>query len=81
MLTIRSAILELKPKSVRFVHEMRRGDLGDHLATMVVTGVHIDIVARKATPFDTQVLANTQPMVARDPSLWDKWPPETAYLG
>jgi acyl-CoA thioester hydrolase len=29
VVTIRTAIIEVRPKSVRFVHEMRRGDLGD----------------------------------------------------
>ncbi len=42
--------LEVRPKVVRFVHEMRRGDLGDHLATMLVTAVHIDTrVGSRAT--------------------------------
>jgi acyl-CoA thioester hydrolase len=80
VLTIRSAIVELKPKAVRFVHEMCRGEAGDHLATMLVTGVHIDAVARKATAFDPQVLTNTQAMMAPDPKAWDQWPPEKAYL-
>src|SRR5882672_4851050 len=66
VLTIRSALLEVKPKSVRFVHEMRRDDLGELLATMIVTGVHIDIVARKATPFEPQILAQSQAMLAAD---------------
>ena len=48
VVTIRTAIIEVRPKSVRFAHEMRRGYLGDLLATMVVTGVHIDVVARKS---------------------------------
>ena len=54
VIVVRSAVLELKPKSIRFVHEMFRGDGGDHLSTMLVTGVHIDIVARKSTQFEPQ---------------------------
>src|SRR5688500_16233104 len=46
VITIRSALLEVKPKVVRFVHEMKRGEAGDHLATMLITAVHIDTAAR-----------------------------------
>jgi acyl-CoA thioester hydrolase len=80
VLTIRTAVVEVKPKSVRFVHEMRRGDSGELLAIMMATGVHIDIVARKAIPFEPQILAATQAILAPDPKLWDQWPPQQAYL-
>ena len=80
VLTIRTAIIEVRPKSVRFVHEMRRGDLGDLLATMVVTGVHIDAVGRRATQFAPPIFASAQAMLAPDATLWDAWPPAKAYL-
>ena len=80
VLTIRTAIIEVRQKSVRFVHEMRRGDLGDLLATMVVTGVHIDGVGRRATAFDKQIHAKAEAMKTPDAALWDSWPPEKAYL-
>ena len=80
VVTIRSAIVEVKPKSVRFVHEMRRGDAGDHLATMMATAVHIDIVARKAIAFEPHIVAATQAIIAPQPTLWDTWPPPQAYL-
>jgi acyl-CoA thioester hydrolase len=80
VVTIRTAIIEVRQKSVRFVHEMRRGDLGDLLATMVVTGVHIDGVGRRATPFDKQIHAKAEAMKSPDAAQWDAWPPEKAYL-
>jgi len=80
VLTIRTAIIEVRPKSVRFVHEMRRGDLGDLLATMVVTGVHIDGVGRRATEFAKPILASAQAMKVADATPWDAWPPAKAYL-
>jgi len=80
VIVVRSALLELKPKSVRFVHEMFRGDGGDHLSTMMVTGVHIDIVARKSTQFEPHIFALTQPRIVSDPARWDEWPPRQAYL-
>ena len=80
VIVVRSALLELKPKSVRFVHEMFRGDGGDHLSTMMVTGVHIDIVARKSTQFEPQIYGLTQPKLVANPERWDEWPPREAYL-
>ena len=81
IIVVRSAVLEVKPKSVRFVHEMFRGDGGDHLATMLVTGVHIDTVARKSVQFEPQVVAKSQGLADSSPQRWDEWPPRAAYLG
>jgi len=80
VIVVRSAVLELKPKSIRFVHEMFRGDGGDHLSTMMVTGVHIDIVARKSVQFEPQIFGKSQPMVVANPGQWDAWPPREAFL-
>jgi acyl-CoA thioester hydrolase len=79
-LTVRSAALEVKPKVVRFVHEMRRDDMGDLLAVMIGTAVHIDAVARKSIPFEHHILQKTQSLLAPDPSLWDAWPPQQGWL-
>ena len=76
VIIVRSAMLEVKPKSVRFVHEMFRGDGGDHLSTMMVTGVHIDIQLRKSTQFEPQVFARSQAMLDPQPARWDEWPPK-----
>ena len=80
VIVVRSAVLELKPKSVRFVHEMFRGDGGDHLSTMMVTGVHIDIVARKSAQFEPHIFALSQAQLAAKPQRWDEWPPREAFL-
>jgi len=80
VIVVRSAVLELKPKSVRFVHEMFRGDGGDHISTMMVTGVHIDLVARKAAQFEPRIFALSQAKLAAKPERWDDWPPREAFL-
>ena len=80
VLTVRTAAVEVKPKLVRFVHEMRRGDMGDLLAVMMAIGVHIDTVARKSIPFEHHILQKGHSMLAADPTLWDEWPPQKAYL-
>jgi acyl-CoA thioester hydrolase len=80
VVTVRSAVLEVKPKIVRFVHEMRRDDVGDLLATMMVLAVHLDTAARKSIPFEHHILQKTQSILAPDPTLWDQWPPEQGHL-
>jgi acyl-CoA thioester hydrolase len=79
-LTVRTAAVEVKPKSVRFVHEMRRGDMGDLLAVMMAIGVHIDTEARKSIAFEHHILQKSHGILAPDPTLWDKWPPEQGHL-
>jgi acyl-CoA thioester hydrolase len=79
-LTVRTAAVEVKPKLVRFVHEMRRGDMGDLLAVMMAIGVHIDTVARKSIPFEHHILQRSHAILAPDPTLWDRWPPEGPHL-
>jgi acyl-CoA thioester hydrolase len=80
VIVVKSAALEVKPKSIRFVHEMFRGDGGDHLATMLAIGVHIDIVARKSAEFEPHILAKSQDLLDADPARWDEWPPRKAFL-
>ena len=48
---IRSALLEIRDKSIRFRHEMRNAETGETAATCEVTGVHMDRQARKSAPF------------------------------
>ena len=81
VVTVRTAIVEVRPKLVRFVHEMCRGVDGEWLATMLATGVHIDTVARKSTTFAPEIFAQSEKVLAPDPTLWDTWPPVKAYLG
>ncbi len=80
VITIQTALLEVKPKIVRFVHEMKRTNNGDHLATMLVTAVHMDTAARKAAAFEPQIFAATQAMLTPDATPWNTWPPERAHL-
>jgi len=79
-LTVRTALVEVKPKLVRFIHEMRRGEAGDLLAVMLAIGVHIDTVARKSIAFEHHILQKGHSMLAPDTTLWDKWPPEQGYI-
>jgi len=52
---IRSTLLELREKSIRFVHEMRNAETGEVAAICEITGVHMDRGLRKATPFSDAI--------------------------
>jgi acyl-CoA thioester hydrolase len=46
--TVQSALLEVKDKSIHMLHKMTDDATGQVAATTVVVGVHIDAVVRKA---------------------------------
>jgi acyl-CoA thioester hydrolase len=50
-------LLEIKDKSIRFAHEMRKADTDEVAATTTLTGVHLDTVARRACAFPDSVRA------------------------
>jgi acyl-CoA thioester hydrolase len=60
LVTIRSAVLEVKEKSIRFTHEMRNDESGELAATTVLIGVHFDLTLRKARnlPLDVRERAS-----------------------
>ena len=43
--------MEIRDKSIRFVHEMRNGETGEIAAACEFVGVHMDRQARKSVPF------------------------------
>ena len=62
-LTVHSAFLEVRDKVARFVHEMRHGETGELAALCMLTGVHIDAVARKSCAFPEAILARGRGLV------------------
>jgi acyl-CoA thioester hydrolase len=56
LLTIRTGILEINPKLIRFYHEMTNDETGEIAATTVITGLHMDTQSRKACPFPEEVI-------------------------
>lgn len=70
VITIRSGILEMKEKAIRFCHEMRNEESGEIAAVTVLTGIHLDRRVRKSCPFPEEVLARGRNMiVAYDPGI------------
>jgi len=48
---VKSELLEIGVKSIRFMHEMRNAETGEIAATCEITGVHMDRQVRKSKPF------------------------------
>ena len=61
--TVHSAFLEIRDKVARFVHEMRHGETGELAALCMLTGVHLDTVARKSCSFPEEILARGRSLV------------------
>lgn len=57
LISVYSRVLEVKDRVVRFKHEMRLGNTEEVVATMIITAVHLDTSARKATGFPAEVKA------------------------
>ena len=57
VVAVRSGLLEMREKVVKFVHEMRDAQSGGIAAVCVITGVHMDSKTRKSTAFPAEFIA------------------------
>ena len=64
LIFIRSTILEIRPKVVRFLHEMINDEKKEVAATSELTAVHLSLVTRKTCPFPTETLERAQARLA-----------------
>jgi acyl-CoA thioester hydrolase len=55
VVTIRSQVLELSERKIRFRHEMVNGDTGEVAAVTTLLGVHMDTQARRACAFPAKI--------------------------
>jgi len=51
IIEVRSTLLEVRDKSIRFVHDMRNAETGEIAAICEFTGVHVDRRLRKSVVF------------------------------
>ncbi len=58
VLTIKSKVLEMKEKSIRFLHVMSNTETEEELAICELLGVHIDLEKRKSCPFPDSIYKN-----------------------
>ncbi len=61
---VRSRMLEIRDKVIRFVHEMTHAERGDTVAICELTAVHMDRARRKSAPFPTNVAVAARARVA-----------------
>jgi acyl-CoA thioester hydrolase len=62
-IAVRSALLEVRDKVARFVHEMRNTQTGEIAAICVLTGVSLDLQTRRSCPFPADVVERAQRLV------------------
>jgi acyl-CoA thioester hydrolase len=55
LVEIKTRLLEIRDKTVRFLHEMRNVETGELTATCEMTAAHLSRETRKATPWPTEV--------------------------
>ena len=67
LITIRSAVLEVKEKSIRFVHEMTNDETGELAARTILVGVYFDTTARKSRSLPPEIKESLRLMVATTP--------------
>jgi acyl-CoA thioester hydrolase len=66
---VRSTLIEIGEKSIRFVHEMRNGETGEVAASCEITAVHMDRQLRKSAPFEDAIrTVATQHLVTSEPA-------------
>ncbi len=63
VVTVRSGILEVRDKTIRFAHRMENDETGEVSARMTLTAVHLDVVARRACPLPEDVRRRAQEMI------------------
>ncbi|MHB1011922.1 MAG: enoyl-CoA hydratase-related protein [Desulfobacteria bacterium] len=63
VVSIRSGVLEIREKVIRFFHEMYNDETGEIAATAELTGVHLDTALRKSCPFPGQVFERAGALV------------------
>ena len=56
LIRITSELLEMNPRTIRFVHRMYDIEMEDEAATTELVGAHIDTDTRKAVPFPDEIV-------------------------
>ncbi len=60
LIRITTELLEMKAKTLRFLHRMYDAVSGEEVASSELVGVHIDTDARKAVPFGADLIARAK---------------------
>lgn len=63
LVLVRSWVLEVREKVLRFKHEMIKVETGEVAATSELTGVHFDRSARRSCPLPDEIAGRARAMV------------------
>jgi acyl-CoA thioester hydrolase len=63
VVSVRSSVIEIRDKVIRFSHEMRNDQTGEVAATTLLTAAHLDTAARKACAFPEDVREKARGMI------------------
>jgi len=64
VLTIRTALVEFKERSMRFVHEMTNDETAEVVARTTLKAVHMDNIARKSCVFAEAIVTKANAVLA-----------------
>jgi acyl-CoA thioester hydrolase len=64
VVSVRTTLLEIKEKSVRFAHEMINDETGVVVAKRTLKAVHMDTEARKSCAFPAEIVATAAPLIS-----------------
>ena len=73
-IVVRSAVLEVGAKTLRFVHRMLDATTGDVSAVTQLVGAHLDTVARRTVALPEDVAARAREMQREIALPWDRAP-------
>lgn len=68
LLVIKSKVLEMKAKSIRFIHVMFNSETHREIASCELVGVHIDRKIRKSCPFPEKIYKNGARLIRKENS-------------
>ena len=80
IVSVHSSVIEIRNRSLRFVHLMRNASTGELSAVTVLTGVHTDSTTRKSCEFAAEIRANAAQALVANPQDWMAWPLQEPVL-
>ncbi len=66
VVTVRSGVLEIGEKTIRFAHRMENDETGEVSARTTLTAVHLDVVARRACALPEDVRTRAREMIVSE---------------
>ena len=64
VISIRSAVLEVKDKAIRITHEMRNDETGELVAVTVTVGVYLNTASKKARSLPSDIQERAKLMIS-----------------